>query len=146
MRDSVLDTKVRIDGRKGGRMESEAFWLNISRETQGPARISDDFLAGLRRTTDVDRLRWKSYLSAGAREDAVESERVARAHCRSISGEIHSGFANLRAALPMNLKAQHTGFRVFAGARPDIARVLRLVRRSLVLWLALLLCLGVARA
>lgn len=29
---------------------------------------------------------------------------------------------------------------------PDIARVLRLVRRSLVLWLALLLCLGVARA
>ena len=66
------EMRVRIDGRKGGRMESEAFWLNISRETQGPARISDDFLAGLRRTTDVDRLRWKSYLSAGAREDAVE--------------------------------------------------------------------------
>lgn len=69
------EMRVRIDGRKGGRMESEAFWLNISRETQGPARISDDFLAGLRRTTDVDRLRWKSYLSAGAREDAVEIRR-----------------------------------------------------------------------
>lgn len=69
------EMRVRIDGRKGGRMESEAFWLNINRETQGPARISDDFLAGLRRTTDVDRLRWKSYLSAGAREDAVEIRR-----------------------------------------------------------------------
>jgi len=66
------EMRVRIDGRKGGLMESEAFWININRETQGPARISDDFLAGLRRTTDVDRLRWKAYLKAGSREDANE--------------------------------------------------------------------------
>lgn len=66
------EMRVRIDGRKGGLMESEAFWININRETQGPARISDDFLAGLRRTTDEARLRWKSYLKAGSREDAVE--------------------------------------------------------------------------
>src|SRR5690349_2128982 len=64
------EMRVRIDGRRGGLMESEAFWININRETQGPARISDDFLAGLRRTTDVDRLRWKAYLTAGARDDA----------------------------------------------------------------------------
>ncbi|WP_099023680.1 acyl-ACP thioesterase domain-containing protein [Mycolicibacterium palauense] len=64
--------RVRIDGRKGGLMESEAFWINISRETQGPARISDDFLEGLQRTTDVDRLRWKAYLKAGSRDDAQE--------------------------------------------------------------------------
>jgi acyl-ACP thioesterase len=64
------DMRVRIDGRKGGLIESEAFWININRETQGPARISDDFLSGLRRTTDVDRLRWKAYLKAGSREDA----------------------------------------------------------------------------
>jgi glutathione S-transferase len=50
-------------------------------------------------------------------------EREARAHCRSISGEIHSGFHNLRSALPMNLKAQHKGFKIFAGAQPDIDRV-----------------------
>ena len=56
----------------------------------------------------------------------LPAERIARAHCRSICGEIHSGFANLRAALPMNLKAQHTGFRIFAGARPDIARVIKI--------------------
>ncbi|MGB6996978.1 MAG: glutathione S-transferase, partial [Pseudolabrys sp.] len=30
---------------------------------------------------------------------------TARARCRSISGEMHSGFSNLRSALPMNLKA-----------------------------------------
>lgn len=64
------DMRVRIDGRRGGLMESEAFWININRETQGPARISDDFLAGLQRTTDVHRLRWKAYLKAGSREDA----------------------------------------------------------------------------
>jgi acyl-ACP thioesterase len=66
------EMRVRIDGRKGGLMESEAFWININRETQGPARISEDFLEGLRRTTDVDRLRWKAYLKAGARDDAVQ--------------------------------------------------------------------------
>jgi acyl-ACP thioesterase len=64
--------RVRIDGRKGGLMESEAFWININRETQGPARISDDFLEGLRRTTDEARLRWKPYLKPGSREDAIE--------------------------------------------------------------------------
>jgi glutathione S-transferase len=53
----------------------------------------------------------------------LPEERLARAHCRSISGEIHSGFHNLRSALPMNLKAHHDSFRVFAGAQPDIDRV-----------------------
>lgn len=66
------EMRVRIDGRKGGLMESEAFWININRETQGPARISDDFLAGLQRTTNVDRLRWKAYLKAGSRDDATQ--------------------------------------------------------------------------
>ena len=69
------EMRVRIDGRKGGLIESEAFWININRETQGPARISDDFLSGLRRTTDIDRLRWKAYLKAGRREDAVDVRR-----------------------------------------------------------------------
>ncbi|MEB3032448.1 acyl-[acyl-carrier-protein] thioesterase [[Mycobacterium] nativiensis] len=66
------EMRVRIDGRKGGLVESEAFWININRETQGPARISEDFLAGLKRTTTVDRLRWKAYLKAGGRQDATE--------------------------------------------------------------------------
>jgi glutathione S-transferase len=51
------------------------------------------------------------------------ADRAARAHCRSISGEIHSGFANMRSALPMNLKAKYDKFRIFAGAKPDIERI-----------------------
>ena len=34
------EMRVRIDGRRGGLIESEAFWININRETQGPARIA----------------------------------------------------------------------------------------------------------
>lgn len=51
------------------------------------------------------------------------ADRVARAHCRAVSGEIHSGFANLRSALPMNLKVRHERFPIFTGALPDIERI-----------------------
>lgn len=64
--------RVRVDGRKGGLIESEAFWIHVNRETEMPARIADDFLAGLHRTTSVDRLRWKGYLKPGSRDDASE--------------------------------------------------------------------------
>ena len=50
-------------------------------------------------------------------------EAAARALCRSISGEIHSGFSNLRSALPMNLKVRHESFPIFSGAKPDIERI-----------------------
>ena len=53
----------------------------------------------------------------------LPADRAARAHCRSVSGEIHSGFYNLRSALPMNLKARHARFKVFSGARPDVERI-----------------------
>ncbi len=54
----------------------------------------------------------------------LPADRAMRAHCRSICGEMHAGFYNLRSALPMNLKARHPGFKTWAGAKPDIARVL----------------------
>ncbi|HZU62807.1 MAG TPA: glutathione S-transferase [Novosphingobium sp.] len=53
----------------------------------------------------------------------LPADRLARAHCRSVSGEIHSGFANLRSALPMNLKVMHKRFPIFSGAKPDIERI-----------------------
>jgi glutathione S-transferase len=53
----------------------------------------------------------------------LPANRIARAHCRAICGEMHSGFANLRSALPMNLKARHPGFKVWAGAQADIDRI-----------------------
>jgi glutathione S-transferase len=54
----------------------------------------------------------------------LPADHAARAHCRSISGEMHSGFSNLRSALPMNLKAHFPGFRIWAGAQADIDRIL----------------------
>ncbi|MET0276529.1 MAG: glutathione S-transferase [Acidimicrobiia bacterium] len=53
---------------------------------------------------------------------------AARAHCRSICGEMHSGFANLRSALPMNIKAHHPGFPMWAGAQADVDRILAIWR------------------
>jgi glutathione S-transferase len=61
----------------------------------------------------------------------LPTDRAARAHCRAISGEMHSGFYNLRSALPMNLKAHHPGFKVWAGAQADIGRVATIWRECL---------------
>ncbi len=53
----------------------------------------------------------------------LPADPILRAHCRSISGEMHAGFANLRAALPMNLRAKFQSFPVWSAVRSDIARV-----------------------
>ena len=37
---------------------------------------------------------------------------------------MHSGFSNMRSALPMNLKAHYPGFKVWAGAQADIDRII----------------------
>jgi glutathione S-transferase len=58
-------------------------------------------------------------------------ELAARTHCRAISGEMHSGFANLRSALPMNLKAHYPGFKIWAAAQADIDRVTAIWRECL---------------
>ena len=54
------------------------------------------------------------------------ADRLARAHCRSISGEMNSGFANQRSSLPMNLKAHFPRHKVWAGAQPDIDRIIEI--------------------
>jgi glutathione S-transferase len=58
-------------------------------------------------------------------------DRAARARCRSICGEMHSGFSNLRSALPMNIKGRFPGFKVWAGAAADVERVFAIWRDSL---------------
>jgi glutathione S-transferase len=55
----------------------------------------------------------------------------ARSHNRAVSGEMHSGFANLRSALPMNMKAHFPHFRIWSGAKPDIERVTQIFRECL---------------
>ncbi|MDQ0511105.1 glutathione S-transferase family protein [Ancylobacter amanitiformis] len=61
----------------------------------------------------------------------LPKDRATRSHCRSISGEMHSGFANLRSALPMNIKARHPGFKVWTGAQADIEHILTIWRDCL---------------
>lgn len=51
---------------------------------------------------------------------------AARAHCRAICGEMHSGFGSLRAALPMNIKAHFPNFKIWSRAQADIDRVLEI--------------------
>jgi len=53
----------------------------------------------------------------------LPEERIQRAHCRSICGEIHSGFTTLRSSLPVNLKGHFPGFKIWSRARADIDRV-----------------------
>lgn len=54
----------------------------------------------------------------------LPTDRIKRSHCRSVAGEMQSGFYNLRSALPMNIRARYPNFKVFTGARADIRRVL----------------------
>ena len=61
----------------------------------------------------------------------VPQTRAERARCRSISGEMHSGFSNLRSALPMNIKAHYKGFKIWAAAQADIERVTTIWRECL---------------
>lgn len=54
------------------------------------------------------------------------ADRVARAHARAVCGEMNSGFANLRSALPMNLKGHFPKHKIWAGAKPDIERIVEI--------------------
>jgi len=63
--------------------------------------------------------------------DLLPKDQIARARCRSISGEMHSGFSNMRSALPMNLKAHYPGFKVWLGAQADIDRITAIWRECI---------------
>jgi len=53
----------------------------------------------------------------------LPEDQATRALCRSVSAEMHSGFAALRSALPVNLHAQRPGLPLWSGVRADIARI-----------------------
>jgi len=55
--------------------------------------------------------------------ELLPSNPVRRAHCRSICGEMHSGFTAMRASLPMNLKLKLKTFKVWSKAQADIDRI-----------------------
>jgi glutathione S-transferase len=64
----------------------------------------------------------------------LPEDRVARARCRSISGEMHSGFSALRSSLPMNLRSRRPGFTVWSSAQVDIDRVIKIWTECLMTW------------
>ena len=55
--------------------------------------------------------------------ELLPKDQAVRAHCRSVCGEMHSGFVALRQALPMNIKAQFPSFKIWSKARADIDRI-----------------------
>lgn len=71
-----------------------------------------------------DTLAIAEYLNEIAPEKQLyPADQATRAQCRAVAGEMHSGFYNLRSALPMNLRARHETFKIFSGARPDVERI-----------------------
>lgn len=56
----------------------------------------------------------------------LPSDSVLRSHCRSICGEMHSGFSAMRASLPMNIKARLKSFKVWSKAQADIDRIIEI--------------------
>jgi glutathione S-transferase len=61
----------------------------------------------------------------------LPADQAARAHCRSICGEMHSGFSALRSALPMNLNARIKNFTVWSRAKGDIERITEIWRECI---------------
>jgi len=54
------------------------------------------------------------------------SDRLARAHARSIAAEMHAGFRELRMAMPMNLGRNYAGLGQTPGSLADISHIDRL--------------------
>ena len=79
-----------------------------------------------------DTLAIAEYLNETRPESGLlPEEPVRRAHCRSISAELHGGFQNMRSAMPMNIKRRHGNFKLWTGVKPDIERLTEIWRECL---------------
>jgi glutathione S-transferase len=61
----------------------------------------------------------------------LPADMAARAHCRAICGEMHSGFSSMRSSLPMNIKAHFPNFKVWSRAQADIDRIVAIWKECL---------------
>lgn len=66
------------------------------------------------------------------RASLLPTDIKARAHCRAVSGEMHSGFSSMRGSLPMNIKAKIPGFKIWSRAQDDIDRIVEIWKECLV--------------
>jgi len=62
------------------------------------------------------------------------ADRMARARCRSIAGEMHSGFSALRSSLPMNLRTEGRRIAIWSAAQADIDRITEIWRECIETW------------
>lgn len=85
--------------------------IRVPRLVHGPVHVWD--------TLAIAEYLNEQFPQAGLLPDDVQ----ARAHCRSICGEMHSGFSSLRSALPMNLRAHFPKFKVWSRAQADIEHI-----------------------
>ena len=53
----------------------------------------------------------------------LPSDLAARAHCRAICGEMHSGFSAMRSSMPLNIKALFPKFKTWSRADADVKRI-----------------------
>lgn len=51
---------------------------------------------------------------------------AARAHCRAICGEMHSGFSSMRSSMPLNIKAMFPKFKTWSRADADVKRIVEI--------------------
>ncbi|MBY0295750.1 MAG: glutathione S-transferase family protein [Methylobacterium sp.] len=118
-----LDVAVEVLG--GGDAASRAELLHLS-----PSFLVPRLIHGPVRVWDVMAI--AQYLDEWRPEAGlVPADRIQRAWCRSIAGEMHGGFINLRSALPMNLRARYTDFKLWGGAQSDIARIVEIWEEAL---------------
>ncbi|RZI85616.1 MAG: glutathione S-transferase family protein [Rubrivivax sp.] len=61
----------------------------------------------------------------------LPADAKARAHCRAICGEMHSGFGALRSSLPMNLRGHFPKFKIWSRAQADIDHICAIWRDCL---------------
>jgi glutathione S-transferase len=64
----------------------------------------------------------------------LPADLIKRTRCRSICGEMHSGFGSMRSALPMNLQGDFPNFKVWKRAQADIDRITTIWRECLDLY------------
>jgi glutathione S-transferase len=56
----------------------------------------------------------------------LPADLAARAHCRAICGEMHSGFGSMRASMPLNIKALFPKFKTWSRADADVKRIVEI--------------------
>src|SRR6201996_3303827 len=82
-----------------------------------------------------DTLAIAEYLNeVSPKAEMYPGDRMARARCRSISGEMHSGFSALRSSLPMNLHTEGRRIAIWSAAQADIDRIAEIWRECLSTW------------